>query len=53
MADEKAKTVKVTCYGDVQIGDDLYVRGKRYTIDTARAAKYAVYFTNPKSAPNA
>jgi len=43
-----AKTIKVICYKDVQIGDDLYVRGEKYTVASARVAKYITYFTNPK-----
>ena len=46
---EKAKTVKVTCYKDVQIADDYYVRGKNYSVDAVRAAKYRTYFTDPNA----
>ena len=49
MTDDKAKTVKVTCYKDVQIADDKYERGEKYTVDAVRAAKYRTYFTDPKA----
>ena len=49
MADEKAKTEKVTCYKDVQIADEFYVRGKNYKVDVVRAAKYRTYFTDPNA----
>ena len=49
MADEKAKTVKVTCYQGVQIADDLYERGEKYTVDAVRAKKYRTYFTDPNA----
>ena len=49
MADDKAKTVKVTCYQDVQVADDKYVRGKSYTVDAVRAKKYRTYFTDPNA----
>ena len=47
--DEKTKTVKVTCYRNVQIADDLYERGEKYNVEAVRAAKYRTYFTNPKA----
>ena len=49
MTDEKAKTVKVTCYKDVHIADDKYVRGKNYSVDAVRAKKYRTYFTDPNA----
>ena len=36
--------VRVLCTDDRQVGDDLYVNGVVYTIDSTRAAKYADYF---------